>query len=86
MKVDFDDGDGEINADREGGSAREQADEYEDAAKEFGESGEISSPARQAEAGDELNVVMQAAEYFVITVDDHYHAQSEAHNEKCKGL
>ncbi len=86
MKMNLGDGDAEIDADSKSGGASEQADQDKDAAEELGEGGEISRPAGKAEAFDELNVMVKAAENFVISVADHDGADGETHDEKCQRL
>jgi hypothetical protein len=68
VEVHFGNGDGQIDADGKSSHAREQAYENEQAAKEFGEGGEIGGPARESEAGDEVSVVVKAAEDLVVSV------------------
>jgi hypothetical protein len=86
VKVHLGDGDGKIDADGEGGSASEEADQHEDAAEEFGEGREVGAPGRKSEAGDELNMVLKSAEDFVISVTNHDGAQSKTHHEQRQGL
>ncbi len=86
VQVDFGDGDRQIDADGEGSGAGEQADKHEQAAKELGKGGEISRPGREAETGDELNVVVKSAENLVISMADHDGAESEAHDEERERL
>ena len=62
MKVNFGDGNGEIDADGESSDAGKESDQHEQAAKEFGEGRQVGGPAGQSEAGDELYVVVKSAE------------------------
>ena len=62
VEVYFSDGDGKIDAEGKGSGAGEQAEEHEQAAKEFGESRNVCAPGGQSQAGNELNVVMQPTE------------------------
>lgn len=80
MEVHFGNRDTHIDADGEGSHASEQADQNEDSAEEFGEGREVSAPGGKAEAGDELNVMMKAPENLVVSVDEKYEAQREAHD------
>jgi len=80
VPVNFCDGDRHIDADSEGGGAGEEADQQEQSAEEFREGGEIAGPGGQTKAMNELGVVLQAAEHFVVSVADHDGAQSEAHD------
>ncbi len=54
----------------------------ERSAKEFSEGRKVGGPGRESEAGDELSMVLQSAENFVVSVTDHDGAESEAHNEE----
>jgi hypothetical protein len=86
MKVDFGDGDGQIDANGKRSEAGEQADQHEYAAKKFREGGKICGPAGEPEAGDELNVVVKSAENFMVSVADHDGAQGKAHDKESQGL
>jgi hypothetical protein len=86
VEVNFGDGDRQINADGEGGYAREQAEQDEDAAEEFCERREIAGPGWEPEAGDELSVVVESAENFVVSVAEHDCAERKAHDEKRERL
>jgi hypothetical protein len=86
VEVDLGDGDGEIDADGNGGHAREQAQQDEDAAKELGERREVAGPGGETEAGDELSVVVESAENFLVSVAEHDCAESEAHDEESERL
>ncbi len=86
MEVNFGDGDGQIDAYGKGGGAGEEADDHEQSAKEFAEGGEIAHPCGQPQAGDEMNVLLQAVENFMITVADHDGAEGETHDQKREGL
>ena len=86
VEVNFGDGDGKVDADGESGGAGEETDENKDAAEEFGEGRKIGAPAGEAEAGDELNVVVKSAENFMVAMSGHNGAQSKAHNEESKRL
>jgi hypothetical protein len=86
VEVHFGNGDAEIDANGKGGYPREQTQQDEQSAEELGKSGEISGPARETEAGNELNMVVKAAENFVVPVNRHDGAQGEAHDEKREGL
>ena len=86
VEVHLGDGDGKIDADNKSGDSGEQTDQDQDAAKEFGKSGEISGPAGKAEAGDELNVVMKSAENLLISMAGHDGAEGQTHHQECEGL
>jgi hypothetical protein len=86
VEVNFPDGHGHVNADGKGRHASEQTQEDEQAAKEFSKGRKIGRPGREAEAGDELGVVVKSTEDFVVSVDEHDRAQGEAHNKECEGL
>ena len=86
VEVYFGDGDGEIDADGDSSAAREQANEYEQGTKKLDIGGEIAHPGGQAEAGDELGVVVKSAENLVVSVAKHDRAQSEAHDKEREGL
>src|SRR5580700_5624651 len=86
MEVHLDYGDGEVDADSEGRDACEQAEQDKDGAKEFGEGRDVGGPGRETEAGDKLSVVVESAENFVVSVDEHDGAQGEAHDEECEKL
>jgi hypothetical protein len=79
-------GDAHINTEGKGGHASEQADQNENSAEEFGEGGKISAPGGKPEAGDELNVVVKAAENLVVSVVEKNEAQRQAHDQECEGL
>jgi hypothetical protein len=86
VEMHFGDGDGEIDADGKCGHAGEQACEDEYATEELGKGGEICGPAGESKAGDELNMVVEAAENFVVSVIGHDSAKSQTHDEKREGL
>jgi hypothetical protein len=86
VKVHFGDGDAHIHAKRESGNAGKQADKDEDSAEKFGESGDVSTPGRKAQAGNELNVMMKAAKNFVISVDEKNDSERQAHNQERERL
>src|SRR5216684_3515707 len=86
MQVDFEDGDGEIDADGKSSHPSEQAQQDEQAAKEFREGGEVGGPSREPEAGDKLSMVVKSAENLVVAVVEHDGAQGEAHDKECEGL
>jgi hypothetical protein len=86
VEVHFGNGDGEIDADGEGGDAREEAEQNEQSAEELSESGEISRPAWESEAGDEVSVVVKSAENLVVTVNEHDGTQGETHDKECERL
>jgi len=86
VEMHFGDGDCHIDTNGQGGKASEQADQNEKAAKKFGEGRKISAPAGQTEAGDELNMMMKAAENLLVSVADHDRAECETHNQKREGL
>jgi len=86
VEVDLGDGYGQIDADGASSHASEQAQQDEQAANEFGEGGEVGGPGRESEAGDELSVVLQSAENFVVSVIDYDGAKSEAHHEERERL
>lgn len=86
VQVHFRDGDAEIDADRESGHASEQADQAQQATKEFGEGREVSAPGGKSEAGNQLNMLVKAAEDLVITVADHDGAKGETHDEEREWL
>ncbi len=80
------DSDAHINADGESRYTGKQTKHHEEAAKELGEGGEVRAPARQAEAADQLNMVVQTAENLVIAEIDHDRAESQAHDKKGERL
>jgi hypothetical protein len=86
MEVHLGDGDGQIDTDGKSSHASEQADQNEQAAEEFGEGGKICAPGGKSEAGNELNMVLEAAEDLVVSVVDDDGAKNEAHNEEREGL
>lgn len=86
VEMNFDNGHGKIDADGESRGASEEADENKDAAEKFGEGGKVGAPAGEAEAGDELNVVVKSAENFMVSMSGHNGAQSETHNEESERL
>ena len=47
---------------------------------------DVTEPARHAEAGDPLRVVLQTSEHIVIAMHNHDGADGQAHDEKGKGL
>ena len=59
VQVNFGDGDGQIGKDGKSRRTSEQAEDDEQAAKEFGKGRKVGSPARKPEAGDELNVMVE---------------------------
>ncbi len=81
VKMDFGDGDRQINADGKSCRTSKKSNQNQDAAEEFRKGGKIGGPGRQAEAGNKLSMVMKAAEYFGISVSDHDGAESEAHHQ-----
>lgn len=86
VEVDFDDGDGKVDANGKRSDASEQAQQDEQPAKEFGEGGEVGCPGGESEAGDKLRVVVKASENLVVSVVEHYRAKGKAHDEERKGL
>jgi len=82
MEVHLGDGDGHINADGKSSHASEQAQQNQQTTEEFGKSREVCAPGGKSEAGDELNVVLKAAENFVVSVVEDDSAKDEAHNEE----
>src|SRR5258708_14103153 len=56
VDVDFGDGDAKVYADGKGGNASEQAQQDEQASKEFGEGGEVGGPGGEPEAGHKLSM------------------------------
>ena len=86
VEMNLDDGDGQINADGKGSHASEEPQQDKEAAKEFGEGGKVSAPGGKSEAGHELNVVVKAAENFVVSVVEDDGAKDEAHDEEREGL
>lgn len=86
VDVDFGDGDAKVYADGKGGNASEQAQQDEQASKEFGEGGEVGGPGGEPEAGHKLSMVVKSAENLVVSVVEHDGAQGEAHDEECEGL
>jgi hypothetical protein len=86
VEVNFGDGDGQIDADGESGCASEQAQEDEDAAKEFRKGREVASPGGESEAVDELGMVLKPAENLVVAVAEDDGAEGEAHDEEREGL
>ncbi len=75
-----------IYTDGKGGNASEQAQQDEQASKEFGEGGEVGGPGGEPEAGDKLSMVVKSAENLVVSVVEHDGAQGEAHDKECEGL
>jgi hypothetical protein len=71
VEVHLGDGDGEIDADGKSSYASEQAQQDEQASKELGEGRKIRGPGRESEAGDDLRMMLQSAENFVVSVADH---------------
>jgi hypothetical protein len=86
VKVHPGDSYGQIDADGKSGHAREQSQQDEEAAKEFGKGGEVGGPGRKSETGNKLSMVLKSAENFVVSVAEHNSAESEAHGEKREGL
>jgi hypothetical protein len=86
VKVHFGDGDAYIDAKRESGNAGEQADEDEDSAEKFGESRDVCTPGRKAQAGNQLNVMMKAAENLVISVNEKNDSERQAHDQQRERL
>ena len=86
VEVHLGDSYGQIDADGESGHASEQSQQDEQAAKEFGERRQVGGPGRKSEAGDELSVVLESAENFMVSVAEHDSAEGEAHDEKREGL
>jgi len=86
VQVNFDNGDGQIDADGKSRRASEQAQENEQAAKELGKGRKVGSPARKTQAGDELNVMVESSENLLISVTDHDGAKGQAHDEERERL
>jgi hypothetical protein len=86
VEVHLGDGDRQIKANGKRSYASEQAEQDEQATKEFGEGREIGGPARESEAGDEVSVVVKPAEDLVVSVADDDGAKGEAHDEEGEGL
>jgi hypothetical protein len=80
------DGHRQVDADGQGGGAREEASDNQQPAEEFGEGGDVSQPGGQAEAVDEFGVVVEAAKHFMGTVSDHNGTESQAHQQEGKRL
>jgi hypothetical protein len=75
VEVHLGDGCGQIDADGEGGYAREQTEHDEDPSEELGEGREITGPGRESETVDELSVVLQSSENLVVAMAEHYRAE-----------
>ena len=86
VKVDFSDGNGQIDADGESGGPGEQAKEHEQTTEKLREGGKISGPRGQSEAGDEVSMLLKSTENLVVSVSDHDGAKGETHEKKCEGL
>ena len=86
MEVHLGDGDGEIDADAESRNPGEEAEQHEHSAEELGKGRDVCRPARKSEAGDEVGVVVESAENFVVSVDKHDGAESETHDKEREGL
>ena len=86
VEVHLGDGYAQVDADREGSEASEQAQQHEEATQELGKGREIGSPGGQSKAGDQLRMVVKTTEDFGVSVADHDGAQSQAHDEECERL
>jgi len=86
VQVHFPDRDHEVHADGESRDPGKESRQYAQAAQEFREGRNVAHPMGQTKACHEVGVVMQAAENFVIAVDDHDRAQGKTHDKKRKWL
>lgn len=86
VQMHFPDCDYEVHADGECCDAGEESRQYEQAAQKFREGRNVAQPVGKTKAGHKVGVVMQAAENFVVAVDDHDCAESKAHDKKRKRL
>src|SRR5208282_3792915 len=85
VQVHLPDGDREVNANGEGGTAREEARQYHNAAEKLDEGRNISQPGGDAQARHKLCRVVQP-NYFVIAVRGHDGPQGQAQDEKSERL
>jgi hypothetical protein len=86
VQVHLPDRDNEIYEDGESRDSGKESSKYQQAAKEFREGRNVAQPVGKTETRDEVGVVMQAAENFVVAVHDHNGSQGQAHEKKRKGL
>ena len=86
MEVYFSDGDAKIDADGKSSAAGEEADKHEQAAKKFGERGDISQPGGNPQAGNEVSMLLKSAEDLVVSVAHHDSAKGKTHHQECEGL
>jgi hypothetical protein len=86
VQVNFPDRDAKVHADCESRDPGKESSKYQQAAEEFREGRNVAQPAGKTQTRNEVGVVMQAAENFVIAVHDHNGAQGETHEKKRKWL
>ncbi len=86
VQVNFGDGDAQIDTDGKSRRTSEQAEENEQAPKEFGKGRKVGSPARKSQTGDELNVMVESSENLLISVTNHDSAKGQTHDEERKRL
>jgi hypothetical protein len=86
VQVHFPDRDAEVHADGESRDAGKESSKYQQAAKEFREGRNVAQPVGKTETRDEVGVMMQASENFVVAMHDHNGAQGQTHEKKRKGL
>ena len=86
VEVYFDDSDGKVDADGEGGDTSEESEKNEQAAEEFGKRREVSRPARESETGDEIDVVVKSCKEILVAVREDDDTQGETHHEEREGL
>jgi hypothetical protein len=86
VQVHFPDRDAEVHADGESRDPGKESRQYEQAAEEFREGRNVAQPVGKPETRDEVGVVMQTAENFVVAVHDHNGSEGQAHEKKRKGL
>jgi hypothetical protein len=80
VQMHFPNGDREIDADGEGGSAGKETGQDQQSTEKLREGGKVSCPGWQTQAAYELGVMMKASENFVISVRDHDGAERDAHD------
>ena len=86
VEVYFGDGDAKIDADGKSSAAGEEADKHEQAAKKFGERGDIGQPGGNPQAGNEVSMLLKSAEDLMVSVAHHDSAKGKTHHQECQGL
>jgi hypothetical protein len=82
VPVDSHDRHSEIDANGERGNPGEESGKNQQATEEFGESGNVSEPGGNAEAGHKVRMLMQTSEDLVGSMGEHGESQRKTHDQQ----